>query len=653
MQEKIKLEEENYFQVKGAIDLKEKAAKSEVDSIQNRINKIEETRNKEGKLAPARQAELLKLEKLFDKQEGKRLKAENELEALKDQNTKRKVSLLKNVSEVERKIMSDNLESEISRGEELRKNIKIDQDNNQLSLDTLGNAKKALDLEIINSDIAIKNGKLKGKDLIEANKLRNELVAQQKETNELLVIEEDRKASLANHDKAALDSMKQLNKELEEVTAAGDLTGVDTGIWYKSIGEKIKGTFGQAKNSLVGGLKSGLHTVSDSLKTSLKAGKAIINPKNWKKAISAAGDGSFFKGLARGMKKGASVIGGALQSAGKGIGKIFKKREEEDKKPSRLAGPLMMLAGIFIGLMKDTEEFKAIMAKIQGVVKDLMAKIMPVVQKLMKALMPVVDKLMEKLMPIIEYLADILIDDIMPIIIQLINAFLPLIDVMFQVLGPVLRLIGELVKALLPLFISLVNLLLPPLLQLLGNLMIVIGNLISSFGDFMLAMFNTFAKANTKEKELVEKIHGIGAFYTTTGKSLIAAAAEIKKANDPGNIDENEIANNTAKFEKDSISTLGEISGNTNPDTETVTKELYPAIIEAASSGFVQTENARTTVSGSPEAIAKHNARTLEIAEEQLELQKAELAVSQANHEANKETAGKSGNANQQATFDE
>jgi hypothetical protein len=676
--ERIKLENESSAIQESAIKGRKSLAEADEKRFTDRINQLAEEKTISGSLAPAREKELKKLAKLQAKSIDARKADENKLKVLTAKNNDRELSALKNLSKEERVRMKTAIEDEIKKGNEEKKNNERFQANNQTTLDGLQNSREQLDAEMMLIDKKLATEKLTSQQVIELNSQRLIGTEQQKETQKLMEIELEERTRLAGIEKDIDDSLeknnrqlmiminsganltkddldrmnihkedlitqattldkqsqgyKNIQKELREIEklTEGSLAGVDGEVLVKTFGEKIKGTFEAVKNNFVGGVKDGINVAKDSLAIAFKSGLEIINPKNWRKAISAAGDGSFFKGLGKVLKKGAGKIGGAVSKGAKGVGKAFGKMGRGFKS---MGGPLMLLAGVFIGLLKNTDEFKTIMAKVQEVFKKLMAKIMPILSKLMAAIMPLIDTLLAKLMPVIDLLAEIFIKDVLPIIMDLIDAFMPLVDILFDVLGPVLKILGEIFKAMMPLFISLVNALLPPLLTVLGNVVKVIGFLIGKFADLMLFLADLGAKATDDEKERIQRVRDFGKLYTNIGDTLIKAADAIKNPDvDDTPLTEKELMRNSEKYDRKQLTELEKQTENTDPQSETVTTTLYPAIIAATSSGFVKTEDAKKTMSGSPEAMEK-------LAKEQLEVDKRRNELLEENNSLNAVTA--------------
>ena len=679
--EKIRLEQENSKTIKGALETEKLISTNKKNENQKRIETLKLLKA-QGTISNKQTKELERVRTAATKAQEKEEIIQDKIDALEKRRFARKNSLLKSVLPEERKLMLEAVQNEITFGDEQLKNIKSDKEKNQLSLDAMNSSKEDLILQKKNNELALASGKLKGQELADATARQQEIATQQRINNELISAEIEERQRLAGMEKVSLESMekakqdrielvnaskditslqyeelevklksleadrskadvssevyKSLSKDIERVKEQqmGALSDVDAHVINDTFGGKLKKAFTTAGGNLTSNIKEGFNKAGDSLRIAASAAMERIKPANVRAAIAAAGDGSFLKGLGVVFKTGASGIGSAIGKAGKGMGAAFSKIGGGLK---TLGGPLLLLAGLFVALLKDTDAFKEIMAKVQEVFKKLMDKLIPVVEGLMQSLMPIIDKLMANLMPVIEYLADILIKDIMPIVFDLIDSLMPLIDVLLELIGPILGIIGELFKIFAPLFMDLVNLLMPPLLKILGTVAWIMGKLIGAIGGMVKALGELPGVSN-KLITVGEGMQKVGLNFEKIGKTLADASENYGKSE--VDLENKKLSIDPNKVDREILSEMGSVAANTDPESTTVTKELYPAIIEATSSGFVQTENARQVITGSPEQVKEELAReTLEETKRGNDIAEETLLYNQATARSSKETA--------------
>ncbi len=661
--ERIRLEDENAYAIRGAIEAQMQFNQDGFQGSQDRLKHLAAIKH----LTAAQTAEqnrLLKDEKIFNKEQEKNT---NKLSELENKREARRRSALKNISPIERKNMLEGINTEITRGK--TDLIRIDQDKkaNQLSLDALNSDKIALGVEQEKLQTAMASGKLSAEAMATAGTRSREIIAAQKVNLSLKAEEEERQISLTNQEKTANDELKkgkanrqdilstmgdissEKYEELElqrlglvnqretiyltdkeykalsekinkvEKEQLGSLAKVDAGVKSMGFAGKVEEALTAAKNNFVGGVKEGFWKIQDSFTASIGAIAEKFKPGNIRAAISEAGGGNFFKGVGVIFKKGATDFGSALSKAGTVMSKGFKT----------IGGPMLILAGLIMPLIKGSEGFKKLMEKL----KDAFQKLIPIVE--------------EHLMPVFE---------------MLIDALVPLFPIIGEVLAPVLKVVGGLIGALTPIILELVKAALPPLLKVLGNLVMAVGKL----GAFMLTLpmriaaavnplggsfEDRVAKAKNKKAGLNSedqaRLDQLRQEQLNTGRYNMAAAmpgsnlekrtflgqAEIDKLVELSNKRNSE----TSVFGSalDLFKTLEEAGGTliqTGIDLKEANKDLtgegdnnlfdnigtaagkavaglttklYPSIIEATSSGFVKTEDARKQIEGDPEAVRK------------------------------------------------
>ncbi|MHA1738537.1 MAG: hypothetical protein ACTSWD_08115 [Candidatus Heimdallarchaeota archaeon] len=636
-QESIKLARENQVIQGKAMEANKSMHEDRLGELNDR-KKLLETAKSQGGLTKDREAELNRINKLQTKENAVVTKMNEKLNNFNAKQTERRRKQIKNLSSLEQTTIMTNLQGEIERAKVNEKRLDVQREENELSIEALRNSQDALKVQAEELQLTLKNGSAAEK-ADAAMQLQNINTAR-KESSTLLAQELEQQTSIAEQTEQSQKAIESTKKELnltlnatESITMAeyeklelqkqglldqreqlalagkettaideqvkamqklqmGQLNSINNEAIYRGPVEKTKLMFEALKNNFVSGMTAGMNKVGDSVSASFNAIREKFKPSNWQKAIATAGDGNFYKGLGKIFTKGAKNMGSTMKSAGKKIGSVMSKAGKG------IGGPLMLIVGLFIGALKNMDGFKEILEKVKNIFMGLMEKLMPIIDEVL-----------------------------MPIIDDLIAALMPMVDILFQVLGPILKIIGSLMKVLAPIMIELVKMLLPPMLIVLGSLLQIIGTLISAITGLTEWTIKAFT-GKKKEAEalapvlamrdLANTFNAAGADMAKTGRDMI----EANKLTSFGEFPELvlEELERTADY-------TGNTADNTNPEQESVTRELYPAIIEATSSGFVKTAEAREVISGTAEAVrdavAERTATGIELVAEKLD----EIAV--------------------------
>jgi len=628
LKENLKINEENSAIEKNALRgliLQREERKKIYDARIEELSKLDDA-------TPRQKREMDRLVKM-SKKEGEFIADKyNKIKDSDDRLTLRQNKAFAALSTTERKLMSERLKAD---EEEFNNRLRMNDENkdsNELELNMLNRQKETLSELLITEDKKIKSGKLSSEQQLVALNRRKELIEQQKQTNQLIGDELQEKERIAKIEEDLLESAKKREEIQEQL---GDANAGDTGVVSKGLGTKMQGLVESLAGNFMSKVNNGFAKVGDSFRNAVTAGKELINPSNWKKAISAAGDGSFIKGLGSIFKKGAKGFGDAARKMG---------------------GPIMLLIGPLLAMTKGMDGFKAIIEKLKTAF----------------------GKVMEKLMPIIE-------QKILPIFMKLVDAIMPMVPMLVDILVPVIEIMGGVLKALLPIMLKLVKLALPPLLIVLGNLVKGVGKLTIFMMELPTRIKAAFKKSRDEEwvqnelraarggfdrnkffeengldlekmKELQDKQRVWNGFDDFTKGNVRAHASQMVFTKEDQNIldgfiNSQEDLNRRAGLAEDewnkgdhttafgtvynlaeTLQSSGEdmieagknfgeaaeslsdevnitpsgSSSSTSPlgnAVEGLTRRLYPAIIEATSSGFVKTQDAQEKLSGDPEKV--------------------------------------------------
>jgi hypothetical protein len=417
LKENVKLENENSFIRYNAL----KALKEESDTRKNLVNdRMEELKalKEAGKLTNSQEREFNRLKKESKKLGKESVQQEAELAKIEDQRQNRLRKNLAAMSEVERQRYADSLAKEQEISDNQKENLKQRKNDAELMLGVLERQQKTMNDSLLETEKILKNDDAGYEKKLKAGKLRQELLIEQKNNNELL---REERSELEKVEAAHKEILKDDEKRVEIQEALNKKTGeTDTNVLSKGAREKTKDFFESLGGSLMSKVHDGFNKITDSFGVAVKSGKELMSPKHWKEMISKAGDGSFIKGLGKVFKSGA----GAFAKAGKMIG-----------------GPLLLFIGPLLKMLKDSQGFKKIMEKLKDTFKKVGEKLMPVFENLMDALMPVFDALIPIMITLVEKL-------LLPLVKALLPPLLTVLGFLLQALGKTIEAIGMLINKL-------------------------------------------------------------------------------------------------------------------------------------------------------------------------------------------------------------
>ena len=551
IKERIDIEKESSMIRQNALkDLKDEQMAT-IGTLRARLN----TLKAEEKLSPAREKEAIRIQKELEDNFKQAKKYRDQQRKEEENELIRRQKMFQQLSDIERTRSIEEVESRIKAANMTIEDNKEKIAGSQLSLDMLQMSQEKLVADKQALEERLRSGKLSEEEMITLGAQRREMLEVEKQNKDLIAQETIYKEKLVAQNNEITESLKGQNQELDLMKEG--FNEVDTGVMYKTFGEKIKETFQGVKGNFVSGIQTGLNKVADSMKTTLMAGLEYLKPSNWRKAIAELGDGHFIKGLGKAFKLGAKSIGSSIGKAAKVFG-----------------GPLLLMLAPLIKAFAENDGFKQLMS-------TLKEKIMPVVNNLIDALMPVANALMDALMPVMDIMIDLMMS-LLPIVFEIAKTALP---PLLKVLGRVVSIIGWLGRN---------------LLELPAH----IAEAIPGGEDYASQM------AKMEKNTIWKSAHDIFKGVEDVGEQLMASSGTLKDS--LNGIDFNSLMN---KESSDSGA-----SGIIERTIEK-TKELYPAVIKATSNGFVQTEKAREVEKETTtEAVKSTGAQQLEATNRQNDL---------------------------------
>lgn len=456
IKEKIKLSTTDYDNEINVLDQRRQQNDNLLSEYQSRLDFL----NKQTNLTQEQAWEQTKLNKLSKELNNENAKYEKEIEKVQNRKYDAFESYVRVLSPEHKQNLLDEYRTSQS-------NLQSNKEQLQVELDRASERKNILEIsqKILETDMNSMNIESGDSDTIaKYERIRSQLAQNKKQQQEINEIVSKTESELGN-----------VNQELEKSSQYSEIVknelgaGADNSSKIKSVFRRVGETFQAGVASARAELIDFGQRVGKSLSATMKGVGARLDPRNWVKAIRAAGKGNLFVGILTMGKRAASAMAKGIGKAGRAVGKVVGK----------MGKGLALAGGAMLGFaLSRSDELKETFEQVKEAFGEMFAQLGPMLAEMAQRFLPVLQNLMSSLAPFISTFISTLgsmLEQLVPVIADFAQRFLPVI---MNLAGSILPLLASLFTSLLPPLLSLVEGLLPPLLHVLSFFTGAIGNVL-------------------------------------------------------------------------------------------------------------------------------------------------------------------------------
>ncbi|MFW6281337.1 MAG: hypothetical protein ACOC1O_00905 [bacterium] len=513
IKEKIKLSTTDYDNEINVLDQRRQQNDNLLSEYQSRLDFL----NKQTNLTQEQAWEQTKLNKLSKELNNENAKYEKEIEKVQNRKYDAFESYVRVLSPEHKQNLLDEYRTSQS-------NLQSNKEQLQVELDKANERKNILEIsqKILETDMNTMNIESGDADTIaKYERIRSQLAQNKKQQQEINEIVSKTESELGN-----------VNQELEKSSQYSEIVknelgaGADNSSKIKSVFRRVGETFQAGVASARAELIDFGQRVGKSLSATMKGVGERLDPRNWVKAIRAAGKGNLFVGILTMGKRAASAMAKGIGKAGRAVGKVVGK----------MGKGLALAGGAMLGFaLSRSDELKETFEQVKEAFGEMFAQLGPMLAEMAQRFLPVLQNLMSSLAPFISTFISTLgsmLEQLVPVIADFAQRFLPVIMNLAEALLPI---VSSLLTALVPPLLTLVNLLLPPLLHVLSFFTRAIGSVLKlipglgEVGDAMIEASNAMTDAANGLRESIEEQTLQSRIADLTNNSLLDANKELEE----------------------------------------------------------------------------------------------------------------------------